>query len=136
MKSVVLSGAVGIVLSGAALSCYQVPGRLPSDCCSNKNRFRNFYNEKSYGFLITRRHTRCLWITQTRFKDEDLVIISSVSQKDGAGKTTLALHVASQLSRIGARATVIDVDPQGFHPWSGTGAGLQGGVFDRISEAL
>ena len=41
------------------------------------------------------------------------MIISVLSQKGGAGKTTLAVHLAMALVRQGARVLLIDADPQG-----------------------
>ena len=39
--------------------------------------------------------------------------IAVISQKGGAGKTTLALHIAVAVERAGYRAVVLDMDPQG-----------------------
>ncbi len=39
-------------------------------------------------------------------------IIALVNQKGGPGKTTLAMHLAGELSRRGARVMVADADPQ------------------------
>jgi chromosome partitioning protein len=52
-----------------------------------------------------------------------LMIVAFVSQKGGVGKTTLALHVASELARRGERVTVIDADSQGSAlDWAGARA--------------
>ena len=39
-------------------------------------------------------------------------IIALVNQKGGPGKTTLAMHLAGELARRGARVMVADADPQ------------------------
>ena len=39
-------------------------------------------------------------------------IVSLISQKGGAGKTTLALHLAVALSNAGRNTAVLDLDPQ------------------------
>jgi chromosome partitioning protein len=41
------------------------------------------------------------------------VIVALLNQKGGVGKTTLALHVAGEWARRGARVTLVDADPQG-----------------------
>ena len=40
-------------------------------------------------------------------------IITVLSEKGGAGKTTLAIHLAARASADGRRALLIDLDPQG-----------------------
>ena len=41
------------------------------------------------------------------------MIVAFLNQKGGAGKTTLALHVAGTWARRGKRVTLVDADPQG-----------------------
>jgi chromosome partitioning protein len=41
------------------------------------------------------------------------MIVPLLTQKGGAGKTTIALHLAGELARQGASAPLIDTDPQG-----------------------
>ncbi len=40
-------------------------------------------------------------------------VVSVISQKGGAGKTTLALHLAVASSQAGRNTAVLDLDPQG-----------------------
>ena len=40
-------------------------------------------------------------------------IVAVVSQKGGAGKTTLALHIAVAAEHAGLSAAILDMDPQG-----------------------
>ena len=40
-------------------------------------------------------------------------VVAVVSQKGGAGKTTLALHIAVAAERAGFSAAILDMDPQG-----------------------
>ena len=40
-------------------------------------------------------------------------VITIAQQKGGAGKTTVAAHVAVALSQKGNRVAVVDIDPQG-----------------------
>lgn len=40
-------------------------------------------------------------------------VVALLNQKGGAGKTTLATHLAGELAMQGARVTLLDADPQG-----------------------
>ncbi|MDB5575378.1 MAG: putative ATPase involved in chromosome partitioning,putative [Bradyrhizobium sp.] len=40
------------------------------------------------------------------------MIVALLNQKGGTGKTTLALHLAGEWARQGARVTLVDADPQ------------------------
>jgi chromosome partitioning protein len=63
--------------------------------------------------------------------------ISIISQKGGAGKTTLALHLATAAAAAGLVTLVVDTDPQAtackWHIWRG---GLEPDVIDCASHAL
>jgi hypothetical protein len=134
VNSVVLSGAAGIVLSGAPTSCYQVRNCRLSHCSYGRNRFRNSYNKKSYGFLITPRKMSPLWITQRPCaQGEKPVIISFVSQKGGVGKTHPARLTIDLTPVLRGRIKVVELER------SLTVAEMLRGPlqreFDRISEA-
>ena len=43
----------------------------------------------------------------------DMLTMSVISQKGGAGKSTLAIHLATEASAQGLRSLLIDLDPQG-----------------------
>lgn len=40
-------------------------------------------------------------------------VIALLNQKGGAGKTTLATHLAGEFALTGSRVTLLDADPQG-----------------------
>jgi len=66
-------------------------------------------------------------------------VITIAQQKGGAGKTTVAAHVAVALSQKGNRVAVIDIDPQGsLGYWHGIreeklGEGYTGLIFNALS---
>jgi len=66
-------------------------------------------------------------------------VITIAQQKGGAGKTTVAAHVAVALSQKGNRVAVIDIDPQGsLGYWHGVreeklGEGYTGLIFNALS---
>src|SRR5512135_3851011 len=63
--------------------------------------------------------------------------ISVISQKGGAGKTTLALHLATAAHAAGLVTLVVDTDPQAtactWHTWRG---GEEPDVIDCASHVL
>jgi len=66
-------------------------------------------------------------------------VITIAQQKGGAGKTTVAAHIAVALSQKGNRVAVIDIDPQGsLSYWHGIreeklGEGYTGLIFNSLS---
>jgi len=66
-------------------------------------------------------------------------VITIAQQKGGAGKTTVAAHLAVALSQKGNRVAVIDIDPQGsLAYWHGIreeklGEGYTGLIFNALS---
>ncbi|MBV8939098.1 MAG: ParA family protein [Alphaproteobacteria bacterium] len=69
----------------------------------------------------------------------DMKVITIAQQKGGAGKTTVAAHVAVALSQKGRRVAVIDIDPQGsLSCWHGIrqerfGEGYTGLTFAAVT---
>ncbi|MCY3931593.1 MAG: AAA family ATPase [Acidobacteria bacterium] len=51
-------------------------------------------------------------MSQAPDRSQPATLIAFVNQKGGPGKTTLAMHVASELARAGAGVLVADADPQ------------------------
>src|SRR5690348_8118457 len=66
-------------------------------------------------------------------------VITIAQQKGGAGKTTLAAHIAVALAQKGNRVAVLDIDPQGsLGHWHGIreeklGEGYTGLIFNALS---
>jgi len=66
-------------------------------------------------------------------------VITIAQQKGGAGKTTVAAHLAVALSQKGNRVAVLDIDPQGsLSYWHGIreeklGEGYTGLIFNALS---
>lgn len=71
--------------------------------------------------------------------ERHMKVITIAQQKGGAGKTTVAAHVAVALSQKGRRVAVIDIDPQGsLTHWHGIreqrfGEGYTGLTFAAVS---
>ncbi len=68
-------------------------------------------------------------------------VIALLNQKGGAGKTTLATHIAGEFARQGQRVTLLDADPQGSAlDWSQrrlqSGHGRLCGVFGLARDTL
>jgi len=68
-------------------------------------------------------------------------VIALLNQKGGAGKTTLATHIAGEFARQGQRVTLLDADPQGSAlDWSQrrlqSGYGRLYGVFGLARDTL
>ena len=63
--------------------------------------------------------------------------VSIISQKGGAGKTTLAVHLAAAASAAGRVALIVDTDPQATaSTWSQWRGGLNPEVIDCASPPL
>jgi chromosome partitioning protein len=68
-------------------------------------------------------------------------VIALLNQKGGAGKTTLATHLAGELAMAGSRVTLLDADPQGSAlDWAQrrlqNGQGRLYGVFGLARDSL
>jgi chromosome partitioning protein len=63
--------------------------------------------------------------------------VSIISQKGGAGKTTLALHLATAACQSGRVSLIIDTDPQAtLSRWSGWRSGRDPEVVDCGAPSL
>jgi chromosome partitioning protein len=63
--------------------------------------------------------------------------VSIISQKGGAGKTTLALHLATAASQAGIVSLLVDTDPQAtLSRWSGWRSGRDPEVVDCGAPSL
>lgn len=66
-------------------------------------------------------------------------VITIAQQKGGAGKTTVAAHIAVALAQKGNRVAIVDIDPQGsLSYWHGVreerfGEGYTGLIFNALS---